>query len=1203
MLKYFSVLVIFIFTLSNYAQTTIARQSFETSDDTWDVTFSTPPCTIGSDSWNYNSTLKDIIPSDGDQFWGIQDLNGDCGSSDFETISLENIDISTFRNTTVSIDYNVFGFDNGDDIKYELFFDEISQGEIILVEGSSNFTTEGWQTETIIIPNNISSVRLIISIKQNGQDDYAGIDNIKLTGYPLVPCSELMITEYIEGTSSNDHRNNFIEIYNPTNTEVNLEDYNITTFKSDNLNPTGAIELSGSISAYGNFLIEDEKEILNIDADISTNSTVMDFTGDDKIALRKGEVIIDLIGLIGDSIDFAKDITLRRKSHIQNPNNQYNENEWDMYGLEDITNINSHVSTCSGAIPEIEIYGNSNEIIDGSTTTNSLNNTYFESIDTNSGNSIVKEFIIKNTGSSILSISNIQLTGNNAGDFTVTGNTSINISPNDSFNFEVIFSPNSQGIKTVNLQIDNNDASENPFNFIIQGEGTGYTNSPLMITQYYEGEGNNKWIELTNISENPIQENQYYLALYRNEKAQSPVGKTPSVKMNIPVLTSRQTLKIRSNLAEEFPDYAIDGTEINSPVCSFNGDDIIIISTKNDETCWENKMDIIGNSATWGENISFVRKYGCEEVEPSTGFNMVDWLAYDISEINSATAGYNHRIGEHYVGKTTFESGTWNNGLPVILRSAVIDDNYNTENFGNFTACNLEINENRKLTINANNYVTIKNTLSVAGNLEILHEGSLVMINDTDVINNGSIDVHKTTTEIEMYDYTFWSSPIEQAEFIIEFSESPQDYILEFNTSEFNDSDDDELDDDDPPAWQNIEGNMIPGKGYAIMAPFEEPFEDTQSVIYNGTINNGLVKIPVNLSSKDNNEDNDWNLIGNPYPSAINADTFLDNPVNQALLSGTIYFWTHNTPLTGDVYTSDDYASYVVNLGGIKASENGVIPTGIIASCQGFFVEALQEGEIQFTNEMRVESGNNNFFKQPVSKKNDVENQNKIWLNLYNDKGAFSQILIGFLENACEKVESKFDAIRFSGNKFISFYSMAEGKKLAIQGTKPIDENTELKLGFSSKIKEKINLKIRIDKIEGIIGSQPVLLFDKLLNTTHNLQESEYEFAIDSPGQFDERFILKFQNSSLNVENITKESDKIIVKTLSDNFIISTSKNNTIQSIDVYDMLGRNILKQKPNNIEFHLHKGNLQSHGIYILKMKLDDDGLHLTKKVLFIP
>ena len=118
----------------SYNQTIIAIQSFKTAGDTWTpITFSTSPCTNGSDRWDYSTSLSTITPSDKNQFWDIHDLNGNCGGSGFESISLPNVDVSSCSNVTFSFDYNAIGYDNGDDIKYELFYDGASQGQVVVV--------------------------------------------------------------------------------------------------------------------------------------------------------------------------------------------------------------------------------------------------------------------------------------------------------------------------------------------------------------------------------------------------------------------------------------------------------------------------------------------------------------------------------------------------------------------------------------------------------------------------------------------------------------------------------------------------------------------------------------------------------------------------------------------------------------------------------------------------------------------------------------------------------------------------------------------------------------------------------------------------------------------------------------------------------------------------------------------------------------
>ena len=1188
-----------------YAQTTIAHQSFETIGDNWDFTLSTPPCSLDGDSWNYKESLENMDPSDGNQFWGVQDLNGSCGDAGFETIKFSNIDISEFRNVILNFDYNAFELDNGDDIKFEVYLNDISQGEVLLFEGNSNSSTNGWESATILIPNTSSQISLIISIKQNGQDDYIGIDNVKLTGIQVSYCADLMISEYIEGTSSGTtYRNNFIEIYNPTDQNIELTNYDLTKYTNDNLDPTGSVPFTGIISAFSTLLIEDSSENLGVDSNISTGSSVMDFNGNDKIALRKNEEIIDIIGVIGNNDSFAEDITLRRKSFVQSPNNQYNESEWDTYGLEDINNLNSHLSFCSGTIPEIELTGNSIIIIDGSLNTNTNNNTYFGDIEVLSQNIITKSFTIKNSGTANLIINEISISGTNASDFTLIGNSDTNISPKDSIHFEIEFKPSEKGIRTAMISISNNDASENPYNFIIKGEGTGTSSSPLMITQYYEGDGNNKWLEVTNISNYSTQNNEYFLALYRNENASNPIGIKPSIKKSIPELNPGETLKYRASLNVNSPAYAIDGNEIKTNICTFDGNDIIIISTTDDESCWVNKVDIIGSNSYWGDNKSFVRKYGCERAEPSTGFNVEDWILNEISDINSAITGFNLRIGEHYIGSTSYISdNNWDNGLPDPRRNAIIDHNYNTLTNGNLEVCNLTINTNTTLEVGSENYISILNDLTVNGTLEVLNQGSVFMINDSGtVINTGTTNIHKTTTIIKPYDYTYWSSPVKNAVLSEVFSASPQNSFYTFETQNYIDANNDSSDDDEN-AWQAANDLMEIGKGYTAMAPNTNPFINTQSVIFNGEINNGTIDVSIQLSGDNSNDEDDWNFIGNPYPSAINADSLLNNQNNKALLSGSIYFWTHSTAANNtQKYSADDYAMYNAGTGGIAAYSNGSIPSGNISSGQGFFIEANNEGNIKFNNSMRVKSDNINFFKSAPLKVEKANEKDKIWLNLYNNEGAFSQILIGFINGASTSYESNYDGQRFEGNNYISFYSIADHHELAIQGLPPFQGNEIIPLGISSKIEEEIELHIKLAQTSGVFGEHDIYLFDKKLNKIHLLNKEPYAFRIQKNTKVQDRFSLQFDNAILKNGDLTDiiiENEKLIISKTANRLNVSTTNKRLITSLDVFDVLGRRIKNYKTNQREVTLPKSIFNTKGIYILKVRLEDSKV-LIKKII---
>jgi len=195
------VYIVFLFLLisaSSLHSQTIVKQGFESSGDTWVVpTFSTAPCTNGADRWDYSTSLSSITPSEGIQFWGIRDLNGNCGGAGFESITLPNVNVSTYTSVQFSFEYYVIGFDNGDDIKYEVFHDNVGQGEVLLVDGTSNYSTGGWLTETVSIPGSVTNVSVVLYVKQNGGGDYCGLDNVLLTGTPSASNPEIQLEQPI----------------------------------------------------------------------------------------------------------------------------------------------------------------------------------------------------------------------------------------------------------------------------------------------------------------------------------------------------------------------------------------------------------------------------------------------------------------------------------------------------------------------------------------------------------------------------------------------------------------------------------------------------------------------------------------------------------------------------------------------------------------------------------------------------------------------------------------------------------------------------------------------------------------------------------------------------------------------------------------------------------------------------------------------
>lgn len=1189
----------------------IAQHGFEDSGSSWGpLTFSAPPCTSGDDHWNIVDTLGDITPYEGSSFWGVQDLNGDCGSNGFEWLELPEVDISGFRSVTCRIHVQVVGFDAGDDIQLESWFDGVAQEKTVLIDGVNDLTTDGWIEAEIEIPDVVSEFGLKIYVKQNGSDQ-AGIDNIRLEGIPFVPCSELMISEYVEGTSSSSHRNNFIEIYNPSAATISLNGYELVKYTGSNLEPSSPLALMGELAPYATFLIEDQNENLGVDSDLSTGSNVMDFNGDDKIGLEKDGFLVDLIGIIGDSLDFGKDLIFRRKSHIQNPSKQFNPEEWDLYALDQVDDLGRHQSSCSGPTPEISVYGNGLEIPDGKSSSQFDDNTYFGYLDKGSSDWIQKQFVIVNQGSAPLELTQIQLTGDHASDFSLGPFNSTHLEPGVNLLITVSFSPKDPGIRRAFLRIENNDPSESNHEFLIQGEGTSYTSSPLMISTYYEGDANNRWIEVTNIGNEPTPADGFYLALYRQDLLNGPIGKRPNVKRAIPALDPGEVLKFRASLNVSKPAYALDGSEINTGVCGFNGDDVLVISTSDDETCWENRLDIIGRNDLWGQDIAYVRKFGCEQENPHSGFHPEHWYPFGPNEIDFAESGHPQRLGEYYRGETRFRQDTWTNGSPSLYRKAILEDDFDTSANGDLRACSLEIVSGAGLVVESGDHIVIQNDLEVHGSLEILNDGELLMIENSGlVLGDGDIRIHRSSAALSPFDYTYWSCPVQAASLASTFPGSNPNHIYSFSATRFRDDDGDGQDDNGD-AWVRETGVMIPGKGYAILAPEDLPFDKRQAVIFRGEPNNGLIEIPISLQENENS-DNDWNLIGNPYPCTLQAKALLEHPLNAGLLNGTFYFWTHNTPLQFDEntgqnqYSSSDYAIYTVGMGGVQASSEGPVPNGNIASGQSFFTDAMSEGTLRFTNEMRRVSLPSYFFKPSRSKEG--RNAKRIWLNLTNSEGAFSQVLVGFTEGASPSYDSHYDGKRLSGNAHVELYSILGSNRLAIRGEPPLQREKNIPLGLEIKTDGIDSLSIAIDHVSESFDGHGIYLYDHQNVVLHNLKQGPYDFRVPGPGVYKDRFTLQFSNQidedlSLGEElaDYSDSPDKIIWSLQNNELNVRTRANSEILDLRLYDMLGRTIVSVEPRDRAARVSGLNIAYNAVYFLQVATKHRGV-LTTRILHL-
>jgi hypothetical protein len=497
---------------------------------------------------------------------------------------------------------------------------------------------------------------------------------------------------------------------------------------------------------------------------------------------------------------------------------------------------------------------------------------------------------------------------------------------------------------------------------------------------------------------------------------------------------------------------------------------------------------------------------------------------------------------------TTWDGTAWSNGVPDANKSAFFDGNYSST--GDLYACSVTVNSG-VVTFNSNHNLIVTNAVSViSGSLIFENNSSLVQINNS--VNSGSIAYKRTTTPMKKFDYTYWSSPVNQQTL---FNLSPltlTDKYFSFSPTI---------------GYWSLENSgtvMDVGKGYIIRAP--QTFNPTTLAVYNGafigTPNNGSITTPILVSTSA------YNLIGNPYPSAISANLFLSNNLNVPIVDGTIYLWTHNTPITNLQYTTNDYAvyNYLGGTGTMAAPNLGVnnsIPNGKIAAGQSFFIKGLTNGNATFSNSMRLIGNNNLFFKNNVVSEVNGTDANRIWLEVKDLQGGYKQTLIGYSSLASNELDRGYDS-QLMNETPTCIYSLLGSNKLAIQGrSMPFQITDEVPIGFHSSAAGLY--KIGLYDYDGIFTNQNIYLKDNQNNVIFDLKQGDYNFT-SNEGTFEGRFTLVFQNNSnLNVNNTPFESDSIVLyKPNQDVFIDSGSF--VMKKVRVFDVRGRLLIEKDEIN-------------------------------------
>ncbi|MCF7560959.1 T9SS type A sorting domain-containing protein [Sabulilitoribacter multivorans] len=448
-------------------------------------------------------------------------------------------------------------------------------------------------------------------------------------------------------------------------------------------------------------------------------------------------------------------------------------------------------------------------------------------------------------------------------------------------------------------------------------------------------------------------------------------------------------------------------------------------------------------------------------------------------------------------------------------------------------------------------------------------------------------------------------------------------------------------------AWVKIDesSSLLAGEGFTMKGTggtASIPISTQQNYVFIGLPNNGDITLPLDNSSNEVDR-----LVGNPYPSAIDASEFIldnmsiadgGNNTTGTVFNGALYFWDHfgqenshtlkdyvggyaTRNLTGGAaaISNDSRINSTSNAGGPATGTK--VPGPYIPVNQGFFVSTALDGfnndngtpiltvdggDIVFKNSQRVferEDGSNSLFLKSssnkkgknVAAKNDVTPTIKLVYS--SPKGYHRQIVLGANHNASIAFDMGYDAFMVDVNEE-DMYWIINQSKFVIQGVGSFVTSEEFPIGV--KVKEAGISSIKIDALENIDNNFPIFIKDESTGETHQINNDSFDIFLE-PGEYLDRFKLVFEqnNASLSIDELDNIANSVLVyyDSESTELKIVNKQGVYLSKIEVYNILGQSIITEELNSSNNESISLKAET-GAYIIKLNSEKGAIN--KKII---
>lgn len=395
---------------------------------------------------------------------------------------------------------------------------------------------------------------------------------------------------------------------------------------------------------------------------------------------------------------------------------------------------------------------------------------------------------------------------------------------------------------------------------------------------------------------------------------------------------------------------------------------------------------------------------------------------------------------------------------------------------------------------------------------------------------------------------------------------------------------------------------------------------------------------------------NNFTLIGNPYPSALDAVDFIHDPANAGKIKdGNLYYYLHNGNGSHNLLAYQyAYASYTINAAGtvetkpnpalLDADITGNSPTPAtpastlpnpgqryISISQGFFIEGA--ATVVGTDQLVFRNTHRNYVKRSSgisttaktsTQENFVTNFGADNLIQYNAEGysivpadfkrfrfnvtfvnqQFNRELVhNFNANLTNGKDYGYETYISPVNSTDAYFLNLDRKLNGIADAYDID----MKIPFVLKLATDQVINFRLKDVQNFEANQPIYLHDLNTDEYFNIAANDHQMSLPA-GDYSSRFEITFKNNEqvlsvieneLNDFNIYQNNNVQTLNILNPNRL-------DVSNVALYDVTGKQIFKSLEMNTKqrFEVSTSNL-SDGVYIVKVDFES-GASTSKKLV---